>query len=98
MSNNLTVDLFVDILKEYERQKELKAAGKFLFTCEDTPGLTPSQKCTVLFEEAGEVARAVLNLNKLTHDNLPDIAIVHLRTELIQVCAVCFAWLKGMET
>ena len=42
-------------------------------------------KATVLAEEAGEVASAVLDRNA-----------PQLRRELIQVAAVCVAWLEAM--
>jgi MazG nucleotide pyrophosphohydrolase domain len=44
----------------------------------------PAVKAAVLAEECGEVARAVL-------DRTAD----HLRDELVQVAAVCVAWLEG---
>ena len=86
-----------EILNEYERQIALKHSGKFPYTCEDFPGLSTSQKLTVLVEEVGELARAILNVNKLSHDETPDDAIEHLRIELVQVAAVTFSWLKGMK-
>jgi len=45
-----------------------------------------SVKVAVLAEESGEVARAVLEGDA---DGL--------RRELVQVCAVCWAWLEGLE-
>jgi NTP pyrophosphatase (non-canonical NTP hydrolase) len=48
--------------------------------------LDPSVKATVLTEEAGEVARAVL-------DGKPD----KLSIELVQVAAVAVAWLESLE-
>ena len=50
-----------------------------------SPGMAPEIKMTVLAEEFGEVARAVL-------DRKPG----DLRTELIQVAAVAVAWLEGL--
>jgi hypothetical protein len=48
--------------------------------------VAPSVKATVLLEEAGEVARAVL-------DGKPD----RLSIELVQVAAVAVAWLESLE-
>ena len=50
-----------------------------------SPGMAPEVKMTVLAEEFGEVARAVL-------DRKP----ADLRTELTQVAAVAVAWLEGL--
>jgi NTP pyrophosphatase (non-canonical NTP hydrolase) len=47
-------------------------------------------KQTVLSEEVGEVAQEVLRL--ADHD--PRTSEADLRDELIQVCAVCVAWLE----
>jgi NTP pyrophosphatase (non-canonical NTP hydrolase) len=46
--------------------------------------LDPSVKATVLTEEAGEVARAVLDG-------------ADVRSELVQVAAVAVAWLEGLS-
>ena len=89
--------LLGDILNEYDRQIALRRAGKFWYTCEDSPGLSPSLKLGVLMEEVGEVARAILNMNGSANDMTIKEAEVNLRTELVQVAAVAFAWLKGIE-
>ncbi len=47
-------------------------------------------KATVLAEECGEVARAVLDHGPSAGPNR------QLRTELVQVAAVCTAWLEGI--
>ena len=79
------------ILAERYRQEELKAAGKFPFTCADVPGLTTGQKVAVLTEECGEVARAALAADGLVKDG------ADLRKDLIQVAAVCLAWLEALD-
>lgn len=48
--------------------------------------VAPTTKVAVLLEEAGEVARAVLDLD---NDSL--------RAELVQVAAVAIAWLEGID-
>ena len=48
--------------------------------------VAPIVKAAVLSEECGEVVRAVL-------DREPDTG---LRYELVQVAAVCFAWLESL--
>jgi hypothetical protein len=50
-----------------------------------SPNVATSTKAIVLAEECGEVARAVLDRD--------DAA---LRTELVQVAAVCVAWLESL--
>lgn len=80
------------ILNEYDRQIELQKAGKFRCTCEGV-WLTNAEKAVVLVEEVGEVCRNVLNLERLAFDNNRD----NLEKELIQVAAVAFAWVKGLE-
>jgi hypothetical protein len=48
---------------------------------------TPNrQRLAVLMEEVGEVARAILNHQP-----------AELRAELVQVAAVCAAWLEGLH-
>jgi hypothetical protein len=50
----------------------------------DQSGNTPEIWVTVLSEEVGEVSRALLERSPLDH----------LRAELVQVLAVCIAWLE----
>lgn len=88
---------------ERARQEELKAQGKFPYTCADA-GLGHLGCLAVLVEEVGEAARALLQLE---HYALPDgvireplayaDAVRRLRSELIQVGAVTLAWLEGLE-
>lgn len=74
-----------EILAERERQEELKADGKFSFTCADDQ-LTDFQKLSILTEEVGEVAR---ECNEGISSN-------NLRNELAQVAAVALAWMEAL--
>lgn len=80
------------IADERAAQEKLKAEGRFKYTCAD-PDM-PDQEClTVLVEEVGEVARAVLEKARLAND-------AHgkdLRKELIQVAAVAVAWIERLD-
>jgi NTP pyrophosphatase (non-canonical NTP hydrolase) len=83
-------DIYRAIDDERERQEGFVVVGKFKWTCADAE--TPdSKKLMVLLEEAGEVARAIREaehgLRREHHD---------LKTELIQVAAVCVAWLEAL--
>lgn len=72
------------VLLELDRQLELKAAGKFLDTCE-TLAPWPNMCLPILLEEFGEVARAMQNEDD---DNLKE--------ELTQIAAISIAWLSGL--
>lgn len=73
-----------DLVRELERQLELKASGKFPYTCEDD-GLTDGERLAILVEEVGEVARAMQDHN-----------LDNFREEIIQVAAIAVSWLAGM--
>lgn len=64
------------------RQDCLKSQGKFLHTPADEE-CPDFDRITMLVEEIGEVARALQ-----TND------IHNLREELVQVAAICVAWLE----
>jgi len=85
------VKALAEIYKERLRQEELKAAGRFSFTCADD-GLSLGEKLAVLGEEFGEVARAVLE----AMEKVNDVHGVNLRKELIQVAAVAMAWAESL--
>jgi hypothetical protein len=74
------------VIAERSRQHD-KWAGPHAWGAGDcsSPDVTDTTKATVLLEEAGEVARAVLEQD-------PDA----LRVELVQVAAVAVAWLEGL--
>ena len=79
-------EVFTLILEERARQAELwqEPHAHGLGDC-SSPHVPQMVKAVVLAEEAGEVARAVL-------DGRADA----LRAELVQVAAVAVAWLEGM--
>jgi len=74
-----------EILIERNRQDQLKAEGRFEYTCADLAMSHPQHCLTILAEEFGEVARAICESRE------------NLREELIQVAAVCLAWVEGLE-
>lgn len=80
------------IIDERLRQEELKASGKFRYTCADAEMLN-SERLTVLVEEVGEVARAVLETGNLANDKHQG----DVKKELVQVAAVCLAWLEATD-
>lgn len=79
-----TALIFSEILIERGRQEHLRASGKFKETCASA-SMPASEKYVVLGEEVGEIAQAIL------HDDT-----ANLREELIQVAAVCVAWLESL--
>ncbi len=80
----LNLDCWVPaVLAERARQDTTWRGGLGDCSHPDTPD---RQRLTVLTEEVGEVARAIL-------DHQPD----QLRAELVQVAAVCAAWLEGLH-
>lgn len=85
--------IFYDIRIERRRQEALKADGRFPWTCADKE-LSDFEKAIVLAEEFGEVARAVLERAGLSADSHN----VSLRRELIQVAAVCVAWVECLDS
>lgn len=80
------VDVFEEISKELTRQRALLAQGKFPWSCDD-PSISDALKLAVLGEEFGEAAREV--------NEAKDRA--KLRAELVQVAAVCVAWVRSMS-
>jgi hypothetical protein len=81
-------DIFTEIRAERARQaaKWNRHHAWGYGDCSSHQVLDPV-KATVLTEECGEVARAVL-----------DRKLEDLRTELIQVAAVAIAWLEGLPS
>ena len=77
-------DVLAEVGRERSRQEQLKAKGKFTYTCADAE-MPDGQRLAVLVEEVGEVARA-MNDGK------------GLREELIQVAAVAVAWVEAIDT
>lgn len=70
---------------ERERQDRLVASGSVSWDCTN-PDVIGHAKLSVLAEEFGEVARALL-----------DGDLQHLRQELIQVAAVAVAWAESLD-
>jgi NTP pyrophosphatase (non-canonical NTP hydrolase) len=87
-------EVLATVADERDRQEEMKAQGKFRYTCADHE-MTHADCLAVLTEEVGEVARAVLNINRLTSDRGD---VTALREELVQVAAVAVAWVEGLWT
>ena len=83
---------FDKINAERERQEKLFRTGKILFNVAST---TPDvkRKLRVLVEEVGEVAQAI----DLLESGHRQTRLKHLREELVQVAAVCVAWLESLE-
>lgn len=73
-----------DIMHERLRQEQLKAEGRFDFTCADN--IADGDKLVILTEEIGEVARAI-------HQNQPT---EELYDELIQNAAISLAWAESL--
>lgn len=91
-----TGDVFALIHAERERQEHLFIVEKkFLFTCA-SPTAGPKRKLRVLVEEIGEVAQAIDKLEAARPAQLSTLNS-HLSTELVQVAAVCVAWLESLE-
>jgi hypothetical protein len=86
------------VRSERDRQEELRAAGKFPFTCADPmvdAGGDHAVKLAILTEEVGEVAKEVFEKSVFESDaEDPD---AKLRAELTHVAAVAIAWLESLE-
>jgi NTP pyrophosphatase (non-canonical NTP hydrolase) len=84
MSSSGKVYAIDDIRNERARQNKLKAEGRFEHTAADVE-CSDLTRLAMLTEELGEVARALQNKDK---DNL--------REELVQVGAICIAWIESL--
>lgn len=91
MNEAIHRNVLFSISNERHRQEQLKAAGKFLNTPADSV-MTPSETLAVLGEEFGEVAREVAE-SVAGHPLDAD----KLRAELVQVAAVCAAWVERLD-
>jgi NTP pyrophosphatase (non-canonical NTP hydrolase) len=82
---------------ERERQEQKFRDGIFTFTCASLTA-SPKRKLRVLIEEIGEVARAIDRIEsyQILKISKKD-AEAHLCEELVQVAAVCVAWLESLE-
>jgi hypothetical protein len=77
-------EIFEAISRECRRQELLAGASKIPFTCAWTSA-SDGDKCLVLTEELGEVARAFQEGN-----------LEHAKVELIQLAACCVAWAESL--
>lgn len=111
MAADPTTEALLLVLCERTRQDELKAAGRFTYTCADN-GMTNAEKLAALGEELGEalddyaalrlgvllgrVAREVLTQEE--HRLARDTVGTReaLRGELVQVAAVAVAWVEAL--
>jgi NTP pyrophosphatase (non-canonical NTP hydrolase) len=71
---------------ERVRQEALVAAGKLRWNCRDDTVSDESKTCP-LIEEVGEVGKAIHEKQGMNQ----------LRTELIQVAAICVAWVESIN-
>lgn len=91
-------DIFAAITAERARQEKLRVEGKFAFTLDmhevdatkvhrpiPPVPVTNLMRYPILAEEVGEVARAMNDGND-----------ANLKEELVQVAALCCAWLESM--
>ena len=92
MSVYVDPQIWDDILAERDRQEDLKAAGKFSYTCADHE-MTDERKLTIITEEIGEVARVICDVSHHTWDEYYE----RLREEIIQACAIGVAWIQSID-
>lgn len=82
------------VVNERQRQMELFHQGKHTFTCSSRI-VDDNRKLRVLVKEVGEVAEALDRVE--SHKGGNSQPHEDLRDELIQVAAVCVAWLESLE-
>lgn len=88
-------NIYQDVLEERARQEQLKAEGKFRYSCADLE-CTDDIKHRYLTEEVGEVSRELNERETALWKGVPyDSA--NLRAELIQVAAVAVAWVEALD-
>lgn len=88
--NTRTESIYHNLREELYRQVKLKYEGKFRFTARDD--VDEAIKLAMLVEEVGEVAKEVQAICGTTRDK-PNRNL--LKEELVQVAAICFAWLES---
>jgi hypothetical protein len=105
----MTNPIYTQIAMERSRQEELKRSGKFLWTCASS-GVSYEKKLAVLGEEFGEVSNLVVEHGIATDKYAADPSLQsmpahrqdHFRKELIkeliQVVAVCVAWVEALDS
>jgi hypothetical protein len=84
-------DVLHDVIEERKRQENLKAAGKFKYSCADSE-LSNAECYAVLGEELGEVGHEVNE-----EFNGKGLRTAEIRKELIQVAAVAVAWVERLD-
>ncbi|WP_367897432.1 hypothetical protein AB3N61_09370 [Leptospira sp. WS58.C1] len=86
------IRIFEYVLFERDRQEELLKKGKFQYNAA-TKGIRAKAKLPILVEEVGEVAKVINEMSDQGIANDP----AELKKELIQIAAVCFAWIESIE-
>lgn len=99
-------NIIVEIVAERMRQDELVRIGKFTWNCSKA-GILNQDKLAVLAEEFGEVAKEVTEQiietckyikESLHYPNHRKLARLNaLKKELVQVAAVCVAWIESLS-
>ena len=84
--------VLADVGAERERQVRLRDAGRFRYTLADA-GMSDMERLAALMEEVGEAARALLERNGAVNDKHGG----ELRKELVQIAAVCVAWVERID-
>ncbi len=85
--------ILAEVFDERWRQERLRQEGKFPATCATPNGLLEADKLAVLSEEFGEVARHIVEARIDASRRKPK----ELRKELIEVAAVCVAWVEAID-
>jgi NTP pyrophosphatase (non-canonical NTP hydrolase) len=101
-------DVLRDVGLERVRQEDLRRSGKFLWTCA-AEGVPLDRKMSVLSEEVGEVAKEVVDVGiardrdkyekeEMAFPRHREVAfLLRIRKELVQVAAVCVAWIEAID-
>jgi|SRR5579859_6031151 len=100
MATNLSWDtdvvrrsrIFIALENERHRQEKLREAGKFTYTCASVE-MTDLERYTVLGEEVGEIGHELnggIGVGKWPNRD-------RLRKELVEVAAVCVAWIEALD-
>jgi len=91
-------DAVAKISTERDRQERLFLQGKHSFTCASRTACV-TRKLRILVEEIGEVANAIdqLEIAESRESNALKEWRLNLRMEIVQVAAVCVAWLESFE-
>lgn len=85
----MSYKIFNEVMGERIIQEELCRMGKIPWTCAGNS--SNPEKLVVLAEEFGEVSKEVCEQLNGKYDPF------NLRAELIQVAAVCVAWIEALD-